>query len=50
MYIVLMLGILQNNTADTVVSGPGVFEVEMENKKLKKHKAPGTDHFPAELD
>ena len=45
-----MLGILQNNTADTLVPDPNAFEVEMENKKLIRHKAPGTDHFPAELD
>jgi hypothetical protein len=45
-----MLGILQNNTADTLVSDPSAFVVELENEKLKRHKAPGTDHFPAELD
>jgi hypothetical protein len=38
---------MQNNTTDTLVSG--AFEVEMANKKLKRQKAPGTDHIPAEL-
>jgi hypothetical protein len=32
------------------VSDPSASEIEMENKKLKRHKAPGTDHFWAELD
>jgi hypothetical protein len=40
-----MLDILKNNTADTLVSDPSASEIEMENKKLKRHKAPGTDHF-----
>jgi hypothetical protein len=39
MYIVLMtLDILQNNTADTLVYEPSAFEIEMENKKLKRHR------------
>jgi len=51
MYTVLVtLGILQNNIADTLVSDPSAYEVEKENKELKRHKAPGTDHFPAQLD
>jgi hypothetical protein len=41
---------MQNNTADALVSDPSAFDVEMENKKLKRHKAPSTCHFPAEPD
>jgi hypothetical protein len=31
------------------VPNPSAFEDEMANEKVKRHKAPGIDHIPAEL-
>jgi len=37
------------HTADTLVSEPTAFEVEIAVGKPKRHKLPGTDRIPAEL-
>jgi len=31
------------------VPNPSAYEDEMANEKIKRHKAPGIDHIPAEL-
>jgi len=35
--------------AESQVSEPSAFEVELVIEKLKSHKSPGTDQIPAEL-
>jgi hypothetical protein len=37
------------HTAVPLVPEQSVFEVEMVIEKLKRHKSPGNDQFPAEL-
>jgi hypothetical protein len=36
------------HTAEPLVTEPSAFEVELATEKLKSHKSPGTDQFPAE--
>jgi len=37
------------HTAEPLVPEPSAFEVELAIEKLKSHKSPGIDQFPAEL-
>jgi len=37
------------HTAEPLVPEPSVFEVEIANERLKRHKSPGIDHIPTEL-
>jgi len=39
----------EKRIAEPLVPGPSVFEFEVANEKLKRHKSPGTDQIPAEL-
>jgi hypothetical protein len=47
--MVLMMLRRQMRTAEPLVPKPSCFEVEIDIKKLKKYKLPGTDQIPAEL-
>jgi len=37
------------HTAEPLVPEPSAFEIEMAIEKLKRHKSPSRDQFPAEL-
>jgi len=37
------------HTAEPLLPKPSVFEFEMANEELKRHKPPGVDQIPAEL-
>ena len=43
------LVILGRQTAQPLVPGLSAFEVEMNNKKIKRHKLPDFDEIPADL-
>jgi hypothetical protein len=40
---------IEVHTAETLVPGPSLLEVEIAIAKLKKYKSPGSDQIPAEL-
>ena len=39
----------EKRIAEPLVPGPSVFEFEVANEKLKRHKSPGIDQIPAEM-